>query len=95
MNQRTQKACLLIGAGGTGKTTIVLKLLLEVFVEYFPPSEGEDHYVITTFSHAQGDVISNEKFIAQTAHTASRYRVASLRNKDMALRSKQQELEKK
>ena len=36
--QRTQKVCLLIGAGGTGKTTIVLTLLLEVFVLFFPSS---------------------------------------------------------
>ena len=65
MNQRTQKACLLIGAGGTGKTTIVLRLLLEVFVEYFPAQDGEHRYIVTTFSHAQGETISNEKFRAQ------------------------------
>ena len=76
MNKRTQRACLLIGAGGTGKTSIILKLLLEVFVEYFPAQDGEDRYIVTTFSHAQGDAISNEKFRAQTAHTATGCRVA-------------------
>ncbi len=34
MNNRTQKVTLLIGGGGTGKTTIMLKLCMEVFVEY-------------------------------------------------------------
>ena len=37
MNNRTQRVTLLIGGGGTGKTTIILKLCMEVFVEYFPP----------------------------------------------------------
>ena len=83
--QRQQKACLLIGAGGTCKTTLILKLLLETFVEYFPPEDGEDRYTVTTFSHAQGAAISNEKFRAQTAHTACSYRVAGLRNIDMGL----------
>ena len=93
MNHRTQKTCLLIGGGGTGKTTIILKLLLEVFVEYFPPEDGEDRYIITTFSHAQGAAISDENFKAHTAHTATCYRVASLRNKDMKLNLKQKEME--
>ena len=62
-----------------------LKLLLETFVEYLPPEDGEDRYIVTTFSHAQGAAISNERFKAQTAHTASCCRVASLSNKDMTL----------
>ena len=95
MTLRTQKACLLIGGGGTGKTTIILKLLLEVFVEYFPPQDGEDRYVVATFSHAQGAAISDAKFKAQTAHTATCYRVASLRNRDMSLKAKQEELERR
>ena len=95
LRKRTQKACLLIGGGGTGKTTIVLKLLLELFVEYFPPLDGEDRFIITTFSHAQGAAISNEKFKAKTAHTASSYRVASLRNINMALKTKKAEMEKR
>ena len=95
MKQRTQKACLLIGGGGTGKTTIILRLLLELFLEYFPPQDGEDRYIITTFSHAQGDAISNKKFKAKTAHRSVGYRVASLRNRDMSLKSKQKELEQK
>ena len=89
MNNRTQKVTLLIGGGGTGKTTIILKLCMEVFAEYFPPLAREDRYFITTFSHAQGAAISNEKFKAQTAHTATCYRVDSLRNKDMALNKKE------
>ena len=95
MNNRSQRAALLIGAGGTGKTTIVLKLLLEVFVEYFPPMNGENRYIVVTFSHAQGDAISNERFRAETAHASTGYRVASLRNRDMALKAKKKLMETK
>ena len=70
-----------LGAGGTGKTTIILELLLPTFLEFFPAQDGEDRYAILTFSHAQGDAISNETFRAKTAHAAVGYRVASLRNK--------------
>ena len=31
----TQHACLLIGAGGTGKTTVILELMLDVFCHFF------------------------------------------------------------
>ena len=95
MHQRTQKACLLIGAGGTGKTTIILELVLKVFVLYFPAHGDEDRYFILTFSHAQGAAISNDIFRAQTAHNSVEYRVASLRNKDLALRSKAERCQKK
>ena len=44
VNQRKQSACLLIGAGGTGKTTIILQLLLPIFLQYFPAVDGEDRY---------------------------------------------------
>ena len=49
VNERKQSACLLIGAGGTGKTTIVLELLLPTFLEFFPAQDGEDRYAILTF----------------------------------------------
>ena len=94
MNRRTQHACLLIGAGGTGKTTIILRLLLDTFVEYFPEVDGEDRYAVVTFSHAQGDAISNEQFRAKTAHTAVGYRVASLRNKHLGLKGQRNKMEK-
>jgi hypothetical protein len=37
LRNRAQHACLLIGAGGTGKTTIILELMLDVFVAFFQP----------------------------------------------------------
>ena len=93
INNRRQSACLLIGAGGTGKTTIILKLLLEVFLEFFPTEQsGLERYLIATFSHGQGDAISNETFRAKFVHSAASYRVASLRTKHLALKSKQQEM---
>ena len=46
------------------------------------------------FSHAQGDAISNETFRAKTAHAAVSYRVASLRNKNMALGTKRKHCER-
>ena len=94
VNERKQSACLLIGAGGTGKTTIILELLLPTFLEFFPAQDGEDRYAILTFSHAQGDAISNETFRAKTAHAAVGYRVASLRNKNMALATKRKHCER-
>lgn len=95
IRQRTQKACLVIGAGGTGKTTVILNLLLELFVEYFEPINGEPRYMITTYSHAQSESISNNKFRAKTAHSAASYRVASLRNRDMALKTKLPEMQRR
>ena len=85
VNERKQSACLLIGAGGTGKTTIILELVLPTVLEFFPAQDGEDRYAILTFSHAQGDAISNETFRAKTAHAAVGYRVASLRNITLGL----------
>ena len=37
LRKRAQHACLLIGAGGTGKTTIILELMLMFFVAFFQP----------------------------------------------------------
>ena len=42
LRNRTQHACLLIGAGGTGKTTIILELMLDVFCHFFPARPGEE-----------------------------------------------------
>ena len=67
VNERKQSACLLIGAGGTGKTTIILELLLPTFVEFFPAQDGEDRYAIVTCAHAQSDAISNETFRAKNS----------------------------
>ena len=91
VNERKQSACLLIGAGGAGKTTIILKLLLPTCLEFFPAQDGEDRYA---FFHAQGDAITNETFRAKTAHAAVAYRVASLRNKHMGLATKRKDCER-
>lgn len=94
--KRRQQACLLIGAGGTGKTTIVLELFLEVFCQFFPARPGEEErYIISTFSHAQSDAISNDTYRARTCHTACSYRVASLRNKHLALKTKEEEMKRR
>jgi hypothetical protein len=95
LQNREQRTCLLIGAGGTGKTTVILALMLSVFCHFFPTAQDEDRYLITTFSHAQSDAISNETYRARTAHTACSYRVASLRNRDLALKTKQAEMTKR
>ena len=96
LRKRAQHACLLIGAGGTGKTTIILELMLDVFRRFFPARPGEEErYMIATFSHAQSDAISNDVYRARTCHTACSYRVASLRNKHLALKTKEQEMKQR
>ena len=96
LRNRTQHACLLIGAGGTGKTTIILELMLDVFCHFFPARPGEEErYMISTFSHSQSDAISNDCYRARTCHTACSYRVASLRNKHLALKTKEQEMKQR
>ena len=95
LQERTQRSCLLIGAGGTGKTTVILMLMLTVFCHFFPGENGEDRYLITTYSHAQSDAISNERHKATTAHAACSYRVASMRNRDLGLKTKEQEMKKR
>ena len=96
LRNRTQHACLLIGAGGTGKTTIILELMLDVFCHFFPARPGEEErYMISTFSHSQSDAISNDVYRARTCHTACSYRVASLRNKHLALKTKEQEMKQR
>ena len=96
LRNRAQHACLLIGAGGTGKTTIILELMLDVFRRFFPARPGEEErYMIATFSHAQSDAISNDVYRARTCHTACSYRVASLRNKHLALKTKEQEMKQR
>ena len=96
LRKRAQHACLLIGAGGTGKTTIILELMLDVFCRFFPARPGEEErYMIATFSHAQSDAISNDVYRARTCHTACSYRVASLRNKHLALKTKEQEMKQR
>ena len=42
LQNREQRTCLLIGAGGTGKTTVILELMLSVFCHFFPAVEHED-----------------------------------------------------
>jgi hypothetical protein len=69
--------------------------MLEVFCIYFPAFEGEDRYVVTTFSHAQSDAISNDKHRARTAHASCCYRVASMRNKDMGLKTREKEMKQR
>ena len=49
LNVRQQNACLLIGAGGTGKTTIIRKLLLPTFLEFFPAEEGEERDAVQIY----------------------------------------------
>ena len=68
LRNRTQHACLLIGAGGTGKTTIILELMLDVFCHFFPARPGEEErYMISTFSDSQSDAISNfQRFLSGT-----------------------------
>ena len=96
LRNRAQHACLLIGAGGTGKTTIILELMLDVFCRFFPARPGEEErYMIATFSHTQSDAISNDVYRARTCHTACSYRVASLRNKHLALKTKEQEMKQR
>ena len=96
LRKRAQHACLLIGAGGTGKTTIILELMLDVFCHFFPARPGEEErYMIATISHAQSDAISNDVYRARTCHTACSYRVASLRNKHLALKTKEQEMKQR
>ena len=96
LRNRAQHACLLIGAGGTGKTTIILELMLDVFCRFFPARPGEEERcMIATFSHAQSDAISNDVYRARTCHTACSYRVASLRNKHLALKTKEQEMKQR
>ena len=96
LRNRAQHACLLIGTGGTGKTTIILELMLDVFCRFFPARPGEEErYMIATFSHAQSDVISNDVYRARTCRTACSYRVASLRNKHLALKTKEQEMKQR
>ena len=51
--------------------------------------------MIATFSHAQSDAISNDVYRARTCHTACSYRVASLRNKHLALKTKEQEMKQR
>ena len=93
LRNRKQHACLLIGAGGTGKTIIILEFMLDVFCHFFPARPGEEErYIISTFSHSQSDAISNDCYRARTCHTACSYRVASLRNKHVALKRKEQEM---
>ena len=90
LRNRAQHACLLIGTGGTGKTTIILELMLDLFCRFFPARPGEEErHMIATFSHAQSDIISNDVYRARTCHTACSYRVASLRNKHLALKTKE------
>ena len=80
----------------TGKTTIILELMLDVFCRFFPARPGEEErYMTATFSHAQSDAISNDVYRARTCHTACSYRVASLRNKHLALKTKEQEMKQR
>ena len=51
--------------------------------------------MIATFSHAQSDAISNDAYRARTCHTACSYRVASLRNKHLALKTQEQEMKQR
>ena len=52
----------------------------------------EEQYIISTFSHSQSDAISNHCYRARKCHTACSYRVASLRNKHLALKKKEQKM---
>lgn len=94
VNERKQSACVLIGAGGTGNTTVILELLLPTCLKSYSAQDGEYRYAILTSSHAQGDAISDETFRAQTAHAVVGYRVASLNNNNMAVATKRKHCER-
>ena len=78
------------------RPTIILELMLDVFCRFFPARPGEEErYMIATFSHAQSDAISNDVYRARICHTACSYRIASLRNKHLALKTKEQEMKQR
>ena len=85
---------MLIGAGGTGKTTIILELMLDVFCHFFPARPGEEErYMISTFSHSQSDAISNDVYRARTYCLL--VSCGQLRNKRLALKTKEQEMKQR
>lgn len=49
VHERKQSACVLRGADGTGKTAIILELLLPTFLESFQAQDGEYRYAILIF----------------------------------------------
>ena len=51
--------------------------------------------MISTFSHSQSDAISNDVYRARACRTACSYCVASLRNKHLALKTKEQEMKQR
>ena len=75
---------------------IILELMLDVFCNFFLARPGEEErYMISTFSHSQSDAISKDVYRSRTCHTACSYRVASLRNKHRALKTKEHEMKQR
>ena len=92
LRNRAQHACLLIGAGGTGKTTTLFGTHAGCLLSFFPgQTRRRRANMISTFSHSQSDAISNDVYRARTCHTACSYRVASLRNKQVSAEALQRE----
>ena len=75
---------LLLGAGGTGKTHVVQKLIFKA-VEYIWPNESPDSpsMLVVASSNAQAKNISTAEWKARTLHNASCMRVQKMINPKM------------
>jgi DNA replication protein DnaC len=93
--ERRTHGLLLLGAGGSGKTHVIQKLVFEA-VSYIWPNETPDSpsMIVTASSNAQSKNISTANVKARTMHNAAAMRVQYMLNTKMRPGDKLKTLER-
>ena len=73
---RTMHRALLLGEGGSGKSFLILNIVIPAVDWAFPaPPDGTESFLTVAFSNAQANGLSTETYRAETFHSPGCIRV--------------------
>ena len=93
---RTMHRKILLGEGGSGKSFLVLNIVIPAVAWTFPAAEhGTESFLTVAFSNAQANGLSTESYRAETFHSAGCIRVQSMSHSALRPKDKLPELQAK